>query len=72
MYVLCRFKNNGSENFELQFLKIRIRELGSLQFSADDLFIRKFIYLFFEYSNKNSLTIINQQSFKIKNPYKNC
>ena len=35
---LCRFKNNGSENLELQFLKIRICELGSLQFSADNLY----------------------------------
>ena len=36
--VLCRLKKiNGSENFELQFLKIRICGLISLQFSADDL-----------------------------------
>ena len=34
--VLCRFKNNGSENFELQFLKIRTSGLGALQFSAVD------------------------------------
>ena len=35
--LVCLFKNNGSEDFELQFLKIRICGLGSLQFSADDL-----------------------------------
>ena len=37
--VFCRFKNNESENVELQFLKITICELGSLQFSADDKYI---------------------------------
>ena len=51
--ILCRFKKNGSENFELQFLKIRIYGLGSLQFSAEELIERiikpvlvKLMYLF--------------------------
>ena len=37
--VGCRFKNKGSKNFELQFLKIKICGLGSLQFSPDDMWM---------------------------------
>ena len=57
--VLCRFKNNGSENFELQFFKMRICGLRSLQFWADEMyFYKKTDLIPVEIKNKNYLKYI--------------